>query len=591
MKYSRELIQQLESRVDLPGFIKKYVPDLKKTSADTYTALCPFHKEDSGSFTVSELKGFYHCFGCGAHGGPISFLINFEDRPFLEVVKELANMVGMELPKEERPDKTSEQKQEAARYMKACDALQLAQTIYSKNLLNNAEAQTYLTQRGVTPKSIEEFGLGFAPDAWDTLTGHRSSSFTKDALLTAGLSKQRSENAKGTYDYFRDRLMFPIYDKKERIIGFGGRTIHNKTPKYLNSPDSIVFSKGSHLYGIKQANDTIHKAKRVFVVEGYMDVVMLSQNEIKNVVASLGTSITDEQIRSLFRLCSHITFCLDGDNAGKNAAWRAAENILPLLDENHKIDFMFMPDEIDPDDFVRAEGKEGFEQASTRARTLTDYLLDVFMRETNLNNGESLAKYLSAANAMANKIQNGVIKLSFQKRIAELAGISLDTMLQMLKEHQAKITKPNEQTSSESTLEASTVHPVEVVTVTRNGKAEISVAAKMLGIALIKDRGIATKLDPEYLSKFLSTSDREMLLPMLVYLKANPVAQEEALLATMAFNPHAKLINLLALSAKLVNSGYDATVEARHIVDGFRRMERVWQIVNAAKMQGEEGKG
>lgn len=594
MRFSPTFLSELNSRTDLATLIGKFV-DLKKTSGDTHTALCPFHSENSGSFTVSQRKGFYHCFGCNAHGNGIRFLMEHQGLSFPDAVKELANFVGMDLPQQDKPEKSQEQKLEAKRYMQANAVLEHAQSLYSKCLQSNEVAQAYLTDRGVTQDSIVKFSLGYAPDEWNTITG-KNSQFSSEAIEAAGLSNKK-ENSTHLYDRFRDRIMFPIYGGKDRLIGFGARAIHEQIPKYLNSPETVLFKKGNNLYGLTQASSAIYQAKRLFVVEGYMDVVITSQHGVENVVASLGTSVTDVQMQKMFSLCPHVTFCMDGDAPGQNAAWRAAENILPLLDDNHTVDFMFMPDEMDPDDYIRTHGKDEFDNLARQARTLTDFVLDTFMRSTNLKNGESLAKYLSHANAMADKIKSGLIKLTFQKRIAELAGISLDTMLQMLKERKENLTAAGkllaEQIEPSSPVPAQ-AEPVLVAALsgaTENQIAQnISVSAKMLGICILKNKSIAAGLEPAYISLFLGATDKEMLLPLLAYIKANPLATNASVEATMAFNPHAKLINALAHSASLLGELFDAAAEAESIVVGFRKMERIWQIVRVSKTEASASK-
>jgi len=585
MDISPAFLSDLKSRISVVDVVSHYIKDLKPSGAGEFTACCPFHSEKSASFTVSSKKDFYHCFGCGAHGDGIGFIMEHTGKKFRDAVEELASLAGVQVPKQgkEKAERTEEEKNEARRFAKAYAAIDFAQAAYVAELKKSVEAQSYLLERGVTQDSIDRFELGYAPDAWNTVTGSRD--HTKEALEDAGLST-RSDNAKRPYDRFRDRIMFPIKSGKGKTIGFGGRGIHGQDPKYLNSPESLLFSKGSHLYGLTLAMDAICKSGRVYVVEGYMDVLMLAQYGVYNVVASLGTSVTDAQMRRMFNLCSHITFCMDGDNAGRKAAWRAAENILPLLDDKHKVDFMFMPDGMDPDDFIQAHGKDGFEAAAKSARTLTDYMLDVFVRYTDMSNSESLAKYLSKTNEYVEKIQNGVIKLAFQKRIAELSGISLDTLLSMLKEEKGRSTP-----TPSAAPEAVETTPVVTQTPYANVEVEISVAAKMLGITVLRDHRIAPLFELDYLSRFLSAQDKEMLFPLIAYLSAVPNTTDEALLTSLSFNKHAKLIASLLSASHLVGDKFDATVEAKAVIDGFRKMERIWQIVReSSNVPGSENK-
>ena len=581
----KSFIDEVNTLVDLAQLIGERIPELKKKSGSEFIALCPFHNEETPSFTVSNSKNFYHCHGCGAHGNAINFIIEYEGKSFIEALKEVANLVGMAVP-EDNPERMPIDKHEQARYMRACAVLTAAQSVYVEKLKLNPIAEAYLTGRGLTVETIGKFGIGYAPDAWDTITSSRS--YTREALLDAGIAMPK-EGVRRLYDRFRDRVTFPIYGKpdkqnKVRIIGFGGRAIRDdQDPKYLNSPACLLFSKGDNLYGIKQALESIRHSKRVIVVEGYMDVVMLSQYGIENVVASLGTSITDAQIRKLFKLAPAITFCMDGDDAGRKAAWRVAENIISHLNEEHRIDFMFMPDDQDPDEFVRTNGKVGFNQNASLARTLTDYILDELLKQTDMQNGESLACYLTTANNIAKKINAGVIKLSFQKRIAELAGISLDTMLEMLK---ANTDKALNKTVVPSPMQpaAQIVPPPSPTPST--ALSEISIAAKMLGLAVLHTKSIADGLGTQHLSKFLSTADREMLFPLLAYLKANSTATKESVSASLSFNPHIVLITALANSASLLGEQFDAINEVQLTLERFAAMEQVWGVINEHKKLG-----
>lgn len=586
MAIPQTFIDDLNDRIDLPRFIQQYVPELKKKSGDTWEACCPFHEEKTPSFTVSERKGFYHCFGCPAHGNAINFLMEKNGMRFPEAVEEVAAFMGLQVPKDDRPERTEQEKKDAIKFMKAIDALERAQLIYAQQLVKSADARAYLTERGVSAETIERFGLGYAPDEWNTITGNKA--FTKDALEDSGLSAKKEPTSKHTYDRFRDRIMVPIYDRKGRVIGFGGRAVHGQEPKYLNSPESVTFKKGVNLFGLKQAHDAIQKTDRVFVVEGYMDDAMLFQYGVENVVATMGTAITDTQMRRLFSLCKHVTFCLDGDKPGRNAAWKATEDILPLLDDEHIVDFIFFPNEQDPDEYVREKGKAEFDILASSALTLTDYLLSEFESRTDFNNGESLARFLAEANKKADLIQNALVKLSFQKRIAEVAKISLDTMLNMLKEQKVQEQSKHHIVSSDpaaSELPAAEVSHATAAASLPRSVSEISVAAKLLGISVLKDRSIVDKLDVAFLGDFLSSCDKEMLFPLLAYIRANPASTDKALEDSLSFNPQSKLISSLILAAHVVGDKFDAMAEAKLIVDTFRHMDRFNQIVQTATSQ------
>lgn len=569
MRIPQEFIDQLLSRVVLSDFIRLHVPDLKRAGNGEYKACCPFHEEHSASFTVADGKDFFHCFGCGAHGNALQFLMRPPfGRQFRQAVEELSGFVGMAVPRPERPEQSPEERQERIRRARAISALEGAQLVYANCLKSDPEGLRYAEQRGISTATIDKFGIGYARNDWHVLTGSRS--FDSQALEDGGLSVKR-ENSTRTYDRFRARLMFPIYGYKDGIIGFGGRTVADDDPKYLNSPESMVFKKGDNLYGLKQAREAIRKANRVFVVEGYMDVVMTSQHGVKNVVASLGTAVTETQIRRLFALCDQITFCLDGDRAGQAAAWRAAENVLPHLDDKHTVDFMFLPEEMDPDDFLGKRGRGAFDAIAAAPRRLTDYILDVLLRDVDLQSSESMAFFLTRSNEMATAIQNAAMRLALQKRIAELAGVSLDRMLQML-----------DSSSTPKTEVAVPTEPAPANDPRRADGAGISVAAKLLATAMLKDHQVAREMEPDYLRRFMSPADLEFTLPLVGYLRANPGASVDAVVTTFAYGPYAQLVAMLQRAAGVVGPKFDAMAEARLILGTFRRMERIDELLHAA---------
>ena len=349
-----DFIQTLLSRVDIVEVIDRYVP-LKKAGAN-YVACCPFHNEKSPSFSVSPSKQFYHCFGCGAHGTAVGFLMEYGGKAFPDAVEELARDAGMEVPRIERPGER--EKRDEAQDLN--EILLAAARYYRAQLKDAPRAIDYLKGRGLTGEIAARFGIGYSPDAWQGL----ATVFPKyDApeLDAAGLVINGDGGKR--YDRFRDRVMFPIHDSRGRVIGFGGRVMGAGEPKYLNSPETPVFSKGRELYGLYLARNAIRDAGRAVVVEGYMDVVALAQHGVEYAVATLGTATTPTHVQKLFRLTDTVVFCFDGDNAGRKAAWRALENTLAVLADGKNAVFLFLPDGEDPDDFVRKRGRAAFEKA------------------------------------------------------------------------------------------------------------------------------------------------------------------------------------------------------------------------------------
>jgi DNA primase len=409
-----DFIQTLLSRVDIVEVVDRLVP-LRKAGAN-YVACCPFHGEKTPSFTVSPTKQFYHCFGCGAHGTAIGFLMEYSQRSFPDAVEELARDAGLVVPRVERPGE-KERREEA---IDLTEQLLVAAKFYRAQLKESKRAIDYLKGRGLTGTIAALYGIGYAPDAWQALE-QAFPNYGDSALDAAGLVI-RGEGDK-RYDRFRDRVMFPIHDVRGRVVGFGGRVLDRGEPKYLNSPETAVFSKGRELYGLFQARQAIRDAERVVVVEGYMDVVALAQHGVGYAVATLGTSTTPVHVQKLFRLTDSVVFCFDGDSAGRKAAWRALENALPSLADGKNAQFLFLPDGEDPDDFVRKRGKAAFEQALKGAVPLSEFLLRELAAQYPPSSAEGRAALVAAARPHLAQIEAPVLAALLRRRLAELSGL------------------------------------------------------------------------------------------------------------------------------------------------------------------------
>ena len=409
-----DFIQTLLSRVDIVEVVDRLVP-LKKAGAN-YVACCPFHGEKTPSFTVSPTKQFYHCFGCGAHGTAIGFLMEYSQRSFPEAVEELARDAGLTVPRVERPG-DKEKREEAA---DLTEHLLVAAKFYRSKLKESPRAIAYLKGRGMTGSIAARYGIGYAPDAWQSLET-AFSDYADPALEAAGLVT-RGDGSK-RYDRFRDRIMFPIHDVRGRVVGFGGRVLDKGEPKYLNSPETAVFSKGRELYGLFQARQAIRDAERVVVVEGYMDVVALAQHDVGYAVATLGTSTTAVHVQKLFRLTDSVVFCFDGDDAGRKAAWRALENALPALADGKNAQFLFLPDGEDPDDYVRKRGRDAFERALRGAVPLSEFLLRELAAQHPPSSAEGRAALVAAARPYLAQIDAPVLVALLRRRLAELSGL------------------------------------------------------------------------------------------------------------------------------------------------------------------------
>jgi DNA primase len=424
MAIPESFIQDLLNRVDIVDVIDGSVP-LKKAGAN-YAACCPFHNEKTPSFTVSPTKQFYHCFGCGAHGTALGFLMEYQGLGFVEAVQELAKRVGMVVPQEARSAQDIEAKKAAVGMQ---EALQLALIYYRGELKKSERAIAYLKGRGLSGEIAARFQMGYAPPGWQNLS-EVLPDYQSETLAQAGLVITNEQGRR--YDRFRDRIMFPIHDQKGQVIGFGGRVLGSQGddagPKYLNSPETPLFQKGHELYGLFLARRAIRESGRALVVEGYMDVVALAQYGIGYAVAALGTATTPYHITKLMRQTDDIVFCFDGDAAGRKAAWRAAMNSLPALTDGLKLSFLFLPPEHDPDSYVRAYGKEAFEQAMQGALPLSQYLIEKLCEENELQSQEDRVRFINEAEPILKQIQAPRLGLLLRKRVAELGGMSLEEL-------------------------------------------------------------------------------------------------------------------------------------------------------------------
>jgi DNA primase len=414
----QSFIQDLLGRVDIVEVIDRHVK-LKRAGAN-YSACCPFHSEKSPSFTVSPTKQFYHCFGCGAHGTAVGFLMEYGGVGFVEAVKDLAQMVGMKVPEEAR----SEAAQRKAEQGESLHEVLLRAAQHYRNQLKDAPlAIAYLKKRGLSGDIAKRFGIGYVPDEWQNLAA-AFSDYGGPMLATAGLVKQKEDGKR--YDVFRNRIMFPIVDVRGNVIAFGGRVIGEGEPKYLNSPETPVFEKGRELYGLYQARRAIRDAGRVVVVEGYMDVVALAQAGVEYAVATLGTATTPLHVQKLLRQTDEIVFCFDGDKAGRGAAWRALENSLAQLQDGKQLKFLFLPEGEDPDTFVRKHGKAAFEAALDKAVALSRFLLDELTGRVDLSTAEGRARCVHDAKPLLKQVAAGGLRLQLVRELAEKCRLSPD---------------------------------------------------------------------------------------------------------------------------------------------------------------------
>ena len=408
----QDFIDDLVQRIDIIEVISNQI-EIKKAGRE-YKGLCPFHTEKTPSFTVSQEKGFYHCFGCGAHGTTLGFLMDYENQTFIEAIEELSKIAGVEIPKT---------KQDRAKNKKNKSLQELTAEImgqFIQNLSKSEKAIAYLKNRNIDGKTAKKFSIGFANDSWDDILKKFGTSDTRvKKLLDCGLIIKKDDS--GYYDRFRNRIMFPIRDNKGNVLGFGGRIIDDGEPKYLNSPETQLFKKGQLLYGMFESKEALRSSSEAIIVEGYTDVIALSMNGFGNALATLGTATTDTHIKNVFRFANKITFCFDGDRAGKDAAWKACEICLPNLTAKKEVGFLILPDNQDPDQIIASSGPQLLKKLLDDALPLSDFLIQTIKKEFAVNtiNGRAMAAEKSMS--LVNKIPGGIYKdLMIEKIASEL---------------------------------------------------------------------------------------------------------------------------------------------------------------------------
>lgn len=428
----RQFIDDLLARADIVGIVDSRVP-LKKAGKN-YQACCPFHNEKSPSFTVSQDKQFYHCFGCGEHGNAISFLMEFDRLDFVDAIEELANHCGIEVVREENNTSPAEHRRQQEVYQQKQDDYELMNQIshfYQQQLKVSADkevAVNYLKGRGLSGEVVKRFSIGYISEAWDgMMKAYSRNGQANQQLVDLGMAIQGDKSR--PYDRFRGRIMFPIRDKRGRVIGFGGRVLGDEKPKYLNSPETRVYHKGHELYGLYEAKQANKNLKRLVVVEGYMDVVALAQHGVDYAVASLGTATTTEQLQTMFRTVKEVICCYDGDRAGRDAAWRAMENALPLIRDGFSLKFVFVPDGEDPDSLIRKEGQQAFEKILDEAMPLSKFLFEQLMNQVDMTSLEGRSGLVESFQPLLAKLPDSVLKDAIVNEIANNFGTGSEQFL------------------------------------------------------------------------------------------------------------------------------------------------------------------
>ncbi|PJK14181.1 DNA primase [Lysobacteraceae bacterium NML07-0707] len=505
-------LDELLARTDIVEIVGARV-QLKKQGRE-YAACCPFHDERSPSFTVSPSKQFYHCFGCGAHGSAISFLMNYDRLEFLDAVEELAKRAGMEIPRDTRQKAANPDTQPLF------NALEAAQRFFHKQLAQSPQAQAYLQDRGVDAATAEAFGIGYAPAGFSALKDALGTDERRMQLLEKAGMFSRNERGH-VYDKFRHRLMFPIHDRRGRVIAFGGRVLSSEdSPKYLNSPETPLFHKGRELYGLWQVRQA-NKSQRLIVVEGYMDVVALFQHGLPEAVATLGTATTPEHAELLFRNAPDVYFCFDGDAAGRRAASRAMHSVLPRMRDGRQAFFLFLPDDEDPDSLVRKEGITGFNQRLQQALPLSQFFFDALSADVQLHTLEGKSRLAERAKPLLAQIPDGAFADLMQARLAELTGLAA-------RAQPASPAARPQPSHAAATPKRSLVR--EVITL------------------LLQQPELALQAPVPYPFAELQQPGIALLIELLDLIRQRPGIQTAALLEVMGAHPHTAALHKLAMT-------------------------------------------
>ena len=587
----QSFIDELVTRTDIVELIGTRVP-LKKAGRE-YRACCPFHDEKTPSFWVSPDKQFYHCFGCGAHGTALGFLMNYDQLPFPEAVEELAGRLGLEVPHEGGAGPAPTQ-HEALHELLGRVAGYFEETLHASE-----RARQYLRGRGLDPDTIERFRIGYSPDAWnEVLRRFGATEESRNRLLATGLIVPRETPRPGSeawYDRFRDRIMFPIRDPRGRVLGFGGRVLDKGEPKYLNSPETEIFHKGRELYGLHEARLARVKLERLLVVEGYMDVVRLHQAGIQYAVATLGTATTAEHLRRAFKLVNEVVFCFDGDRAGRGAAWRALQHVLPEAREGREVRFLFLPDGEDPDSLVGKEGRAAFEQRLTTALPLSEYLIEHLRTQVDMAHADGRAKLVALARPLIAQLPMGVYRELLIERLSQDVGLTGERLQALLATDHAELPRggaaPHGASSDDEPRRAA---PSRQRRTPLAGRGGVVTQAIQL---LLHFPAIAAQVPPGQLAALAGapTPGTDVLRELLSDLQSQPGLSSAALLERWSQRPEGRRLFQLASAEMHVPDAEAASQELSEAIANLTGRERLRQRLDElierdrqGALQGEE---
>ena len=532
----QSFIDDLLSRADIVDVVGASVT-LRKTGKN-YSGLCPFHQEKTPSFSVEPDKQFYYCFGCGKGGNAIGFVMDYENIEYPQAIESLANSMGLEVPREE----SAQLQQKREKSLELYDILLKASSYYQQQLRHHPDKNSvikYLKDRGLSGEIARDFKLGFAPPGWQNLLERLGSTAdSKKNLLDAGFLIENPENKRNpVYDRFRNRIMFPIRDQRGRVIAFGGRVIGDDKPKYLNSPETPVFHKGEELYGLYEAKQKVRKLERILIVEGYMDVIALAQNDINYCVATLGTATSTAHLKRLFKLVPEIVFCFDGDQAGRDAAWRALQQALPLMEDGRSARFLFLPDGEDPDSQVRKIGSKAFINSISEATQLAEFFFENLCSQVDMESLEGRAKLGTIAMPLIKLFPDGLLRRLILDQLAKTTGVDLNTLSKMSGANaSAKDSHPYapKQAPSEPTVPVKE-HPDNSIPKARS-KSTHSACKKAVNLILLKPE-IVSKIEVDTSIKQLKSNDIDLLFEVIDLAKSVPSNSTHELLGRVYDTP------------------------------------------------------
>ncbi|CDG54036.1 DNA primase [Halomonas sp. A3H3] len=577
----QRFIDDLLGRVDVVEVVGERV-QLKKAGRN-YSGLCPFHQEKTPSFTVSADKQFYHCFGCGANGNALRFLMEYDKLPFPEAVEQLAGRLGIEVPREGADDPRAQQREKKRK--EGVNLLELAASFYRERLKmqEGQPAQRYLSGRGLSDEVIKTYGIGYAPAGWEALKQHLSErGIGEPVQVEYGLLIHREDTGR-TYDRFRDRVMFPIRDLRGRTIAFGGRVMGDDQPKYLNSPETPVFHKGRELYGLYEARQASNKLEQLVMVEGYMDVVALAQYGIHNAVATLGTATTEDHLTRLFRLVSRVVFCFDGDRAGRQAASRALETALPQMIDGREARFLFLPEGDDPDTLVRREGTQAFQDRVTCAMPLSEFLFEQAAQGRDLNTVEGRERFASQVLEALNKVPEGMLKSLLLESLAKRSGLAQEQLKVLLEKRsqasQRSVTQgdvsqePVEQLESESASSAMNNGAVLAAPArsSRSRSQALSPVGRIVQLLLHEPNLVATL--PDHLEWLPEDDDAPLCRELIELLNAGRYRSPQVVLAHFQGSQQGQALAAFAKRELLIPKA-DREAELKGLVEHLQYVQR-----------------